>query len=392
MDTQFLYLHRISLVALGVWPYHRTMFVQLHACVFCLTMISFLIFQLTPFLTTECTIECIIEILSTSLYLLLCLIHYISFWINTHVVKHVLEYLQCACSELKDENEIAIIKRYGHIAKCVAIGIILLAMCGLFIMTLLPFLPRIYGTFFLVNKSEPYPNTFIITEYFIDEEKYFYFILLHQGAAYYIAVGTMIAAGIVVTGYCTYSCGFCAIASYRIDQAIRITSDEVTNRKNKSKINKKISHAVNIHHTTLEFIEFFLHNFEGTYTLLLAIVVICLSLHLFGLCQAILFADRMQEFVLHYTFTLSILICTLGGNYVGQAVTDHYNYIFLSAYNVRWYIAPLRVQRLIVFLLQKGTKPYSMKVGGLYTISLENFASLSTAAISYFTVLYSLQN
>ncbi|RLU25591.1 ObirOr5-9E51 [Ooceraea biroi] len=392
MDTQFLYLHRISLVALGMWPYHRTMFVQLHACVFCLTMISFLIFQLTPFLTTECTIEFIIEILSTSLYLLLCVINYISFWINTHVVKHVLEYLQCTCSELKDENEIAIIKRYGHIANCLAIGLTLLAMCGLFIATLLPFLPRIFGIFFPVNKSEPYRKMFIITEYFIDEEKYFYFIFLHQCAAYYIAVGTLIGAGIVMTGYSTYICGFFEIASYRIEQAMRINNDEVTNQKNKREIDKKISHAVNIHRIALDYIEFFLHNFERTYTLLLVIVVICLSLHLFGLCQAVLFADRTQEFLLHYTFTLSILTCTLGSNYVGQAVTDHYNFIFLSAYNVRWYIAPVRVQRLIVFLLQKGTKPYSMKVGGLYTTSLENFASLSTASISYFTVLYSLQN
>ncbi|XP_026831078.1 odorant receptor 24a isoform X3 [Ooceraea biroi] len=375
MDTQFLYIHRISLVAIGLWPYHRTMLVQLHSCVFSLTMISFIIFQLTTFLTTEWTIDFIVDILSTSLFLLLCVIHYNSFWINTHVVKHVLENLQYICSDLKDENEIAIIKRYGHIAKCMAIGSILLMMCSLFLLSLLPILPRISGTSFLVNKSQLY-RTYIRTEYFVDQEKYFYFILLHLYAAQYIAGGTLIGTGIVVVGYLIYFCGLFDIASYRVGQAMRKNSNEVTNRENKREIDKKIRHAVDIHRTTLEFTDFFLYNFEGTYILIITIIVLCLSLHLFGIFHNVSFVFRMEKFVLHCGFTFAILGISLGGNYISQAITDRYNNIFSSAYNIQWYIAPVRVQRLILFLLERGAKPYEIKYGGLYTASLENFATV----------------
>ncbi|RLU26114.1 ObirOr5-9E27 [Ooceraea biroi] len=392
IDTQFFYLHRISLVTLGLWPYDRTMLVQLRSCVFSLITISFIIFQLTTFLTTEWTIDFIVEILSISLFFLLCIIPYHFIWLDKHLVKHMLENLQRICSELKDENEIAIIKRYGHIAKCVAIGLTLLAMWGLFVFTLLPILPRIFGIFsLLVNKSESYRKIYIRTEYFVDEEKYFYFILLHLYAAQYIAVGTLIGAGILVTGYSTYFCGLFNIASYRIKQAMRINCDEVTNQKNKREINKKISQAVDIHRTALKLIEFLLCNFEGTYFVLIAIIILCLSLQLVGIFYAISFAFRMENFLIHCGFTVGILTCSLGINCVGQAITDHYNYIFSSAYNVRWYVASVRVQRLILFLLQKGTKPYNMKFGGIYTISLESFASLSTVSISYFTVIYSMQ-
>ncbi|XP_011338705.3 uncharacterized protein LOC105280139 [Ooceraea biroi] len=229
MDTQFFYIHRISLVAIGLWPYHRTMLVQLQSCVFSFIMISCIIFQLTTFLTTEWTIDFIIEVLSTSLVVFLCAIQYNFIWINTHVVKHILENLQYVCSELKDENEIAIIKRYGHVAKCISIGLTLLAMCGLFILTLSPILPRIFGFFFLVNESESYRNIYIRTEYFVEEEKYFYFILLHLYAAQYIAIGTLIGGGILVIGYSTYFCGLFNVARYRIEHAMRINSDEVTN-------------------------------------------------------------------------------------------------------------------------------------------------------------------
>ncbi|XP_026831079.1 uncharacterized protein LOC105280138 isoform X4 [Ooceraea biroi] len=333
IDTQFLYIHRMSLVAIGLWPYHRTMLVQFQSCVFSLTTISCIIFQLTTFLTTEWTIDFIVEVLSVSLFTLLCAIQYNSLWINMHVVKRLMEHLQYMCSDLKDENEIAIIKRYGHIAKCVAIVL----------------------------------------------------------ASQYVAGGTLLGTGILVAGYSSYFCGFCSIASYRIEHAMRINSDEVTKWKNKREIDKKISHAVVIHRTAFEFTNLFIYNFEGTYLLIIAIIVICLSLHLFGIFQAVYFIYSMENFILHCSFTIGILGCSLGGNFLGQAITDHYNYIFSTAYNVRWYVAPVRVQRLILFLLQRGAKPYDVKFGGLYTTSLENFATLSTASISYFTVMCSIQ-
>ncbi|RLU25938.1 ObirOr5-9E87 [Ooceraea biroi] len=390
MDTQFLYIHRLSLAAIGLWPYHRTMLVQLQSSVFSLTMISYLIFQLTTLLTTEWTIDFIVEILSTSLFVLLCTILYNSCWINTHVVKRVLDNLQYICSDLKDENEIAIIKRYGYIAKCVAVAYTLLTIGGFFSLSLLPILPRIFGIFSLVNKSELHHNIYMRTEYFVDQEKYFYFILLHLYAVQYIGGGILLGESIVMVGYGTYSCGLFNIASYRIEQAMRISSDEVTNRKNKKEIDRKISHAVNIHRTALEFITFFLHSFEGTYFVLIAIIVISLSLNLFGIFQAVCLS-KMENCVLHFSFALGLLTCSLGANYIGQAITDHYTYIFSTAYNVRWYIAPVRVQRLLLFLMQKGAKPYSIKLGGLCTLSLENFASLSSVSLSYFTIICSIQ-
>ncbi|EZA47404.1 hypothetical protein X777_16324, partial [Ooceraea biroi] len=237
---------------------------------------------LTTLLTTEWTIAFIVEILSTSLFVLLCTILYNSCWINTHVVKRVLDNLQYICSDLKDENEIAIIKRYGYIAKCVAVAYTSLTMCAFFMATLLPFLPRIFGIFSLVNESKPHRNIYMRTEYFVDQEKYFYFILLHLYATQYIGGGILLGEAIVMVGYGTYSCGLFNIASYRIEQAMRISNDEITNRKNKKEIDRKISHAVNVHRTALEFITFFLHSFEGTYFVLIAIIVISLSLNLFG--------------------------------------------------------------------------------------------------------------
>ncbi|KAH0944435.1 hypothetical protein HN011_001082, partial [Eciton burchellii] len=60
-------------------------------------------------------------------------------------------------------------------------------------------------------------------------------------------------------------------------------------------------------------------------------------------------------------------------------------------YNIPWYLASLNIQKLILFLLQKGSKIFTLSIGGLITGSLRNFASLAGTSISYFTVIYSMQ-
>ncbi|XP_018361729.1 PREDICTED: uncharacterized protein LOC108760343 [Trachymyrmex cornetzi] len=77
------------------------------------------------------------------------------------------------------------------------------------------------------------------------------------------------------------------------------------------------------------------------------------------------------------------------GNYVGQNITDHNNQVFVTAYNVQWYKTPLHIQRMILFLLQRRVKEFSLNIGGIYDASIEGFATLIKASISYFTVMYS---
>jgi len=45
-------------------------------------------------------------------------------------------------------------------------------------------------------------------------------------------------------------------------------------------------------------------------------------------------------------------------------------------YNIDWYMASLRVQKLILFLLQKGSTDFKVNIGGLIIPSLEGFAMI----------------
>lgn len=55
---------------------------------------------------------------------------------------------------------------------------------------------------------------------------------------------------------------------------------------------------------------------------------------------------------------------------------DIHRYNFFSRYNVRWYIAPLYIQKTILFLLQRNTKNFTLNVGGFFVASIECFATV----------------
>lgn len=52
------------------------------------------------------------------------------------------------------------------------------------------------------------------------------------------------------------------------------------------------------------------------------------------------------------------------------------HYLYVHRYDVQWHIAPLHIQKIILFLLQRGAKDYTINVGGLFVGSLECFATV----------------
>ncbi|XP_018051962.1 PREDICTED: odorant receptor Or2-like [Atta colombica] len=194
----------------------------------------------------------------------------------------------------------------------------------------------------------------------------------------------MIATGTMLLAYLQHTCGMFNIASYRIEQAINILQKD--DLKNESKIYKEIIYAVDIHRRAMEFTDFLISNFEGSFFFLIAIGVTCLSLNLL---QAASYRDNIEQLILPLLIIIILYVYLFVSNWTAQEITDHNEYVFATVYNVQWYIAPLHIQKMMLFLLQRGTKAFHMILGGIFVASLESAAALMSTSISYFTVLYS---
>ncbi|XP_071560224.1 odorant receptor 49b-like [Temnothorax nylanderi] len=384
LETRHFNVNRILLLAVGLWPYQRSRVVELQFILLLGILITFIIFQFTTFLTSKCTPEHIIKIISTTFFFTYYVIQYNSFWINADTVRSLLDRLQDVCNELRDENEFAILKKYGSKAKRYTTAIILLGTYGVGTTTALYIWATIQNIGLPKNESRLNPSEYFMTEYFIDQEKYSYLITLHVLATIYIGSVTLTATGTMLLAYLQHICGMFSIASYRIKQAINILQKNFL--KSENMVYKEITYAVDIHRKAMEFTDSLRSNFEGSFFLLMVIGVTCISVNLFWLAS---YNDGIEKLVAPFLMINIIYAFLFLANYTAQEITDHNEYVFATVYNVQWYTAPLHIQKIILFLLQRGIKPFHLNYGGIFVASLENAATLFSTSISYFTVLYS---
>ncbi|XP_036146411.1 uncharacterized protein LOC118644160 [Monomorium pharaonis] len=156
-----------------------------------------------------------------------------------------MEQVQFIYDDLKDNNEIAIFERYGNIAKCYTIAFIICLVCSLFIIINIQLWPDFINIILSINESQP-RRLSIATEYFIDQEKYYYLMLFHFNASICIGFFSIVATGSMLFAYLQHACGAFEIASYRIKNAIKIYIQDI-NLKNKILVYKNLISGVNIH-------------------------------------------------------------------------------------------------------------------------------------------------
>ncbi|CAL1681323.1 unnamed protein product [Lasius platythorax] len=248
VETEYFSLNKILLLAVGLWPYQQSN----------LTRFQFIF--LSSILTTNVIFQ----------------------------VKDLLEQLLHACNELKEGNEIAIINEYGYNGKRYTTALIVLAVCSLFIIIVVSFCSDIFNIILPTNVSRSH-HLLTITEYFIDQEKYFYFILLHSIASICIGATVMLAIGAMLITYLQHTCGMFKIASYRIERAMSINMLQNINQENILIFNGLIC-AVNIHRQAMRLSKHLLSSFEAMMFCLIIFGVLSVSLNLFRV--ALLICDK----------------------------------------------------------------------------------------------------
>ncbi|KAL6417799.1 hypothetical protein ACFW04_012527 [Cataglyphis niger] len=226
-------------------------------------------------------------------------------------------------------------------------------------------------------------------KYLVDQENYLYLILLYVDMSIFIGGTAMVATGLMLIAYLKHACGMLRIVSYRIKKAINMQNN--VSPKNEIAMYKGIIYAVDIHRTAMKFSTFLFSYLHLSHFFLIIVGVVCLSLNLYAISEIVLYGGDIDQFLLHFLIVIIIFIYLFFANYAGQELTDHNNDIFFAVYSVQWYAAPLHIQRLILFLLQRGSKALNLNLGGVSILSLQFFATLLKASISYFTVMYSTQ-
>ncbi|XP_019887127.2 uncharacterized protein LOC105279101 isoform X2 [Ooceraea biroi] len=385
LEAQYFNLNRILLQSTALWPFQQSKLVQLHFIINWTVLMVAIICQITTFSTSQFTPKFFLKVFSGVLFLIVLVVHYSSFRFNITILKDLMGQLHCACTKLRDKNEIAIIQKYGRNAKryTAALLVVFFILESIFWASqiIIPYLDDVTP----INGCRPH-RLQIAVEYFIDQQKYYYVILLHMNAAIFIGVLTFLAMGTLMIAYLQHTCGMFTIACYRIEHAMEINILKNISLNNEFSISKKIVNAVNIHREAMKLSEDLITRFDTMYFCLTVLVVITMSLNLF---QILTSEENIIEATVPTVTVLVLILYVFFANFFGQNVIDHNNEVYAAAYNIRWYMCPLRIQRLILLLLQRKAREFQLTCGGLFVASFECFATLAKATMSYFTVMHS---
>ncbi|EZA61376.1 hypothetical protein X777_12474 [Ooceraea biroi] len=369
LEAQYFNLNRILLQGTAQWPFEQSKLTRLQFIINWTILVSAIMCQIPTCFTSQFTSKFAIKVFSCVLFLSFVTIHYTSFRFNIKTVKDLMEQLHCACTKLRDKNEIAIIQEYGSTANritaafVVLFGIIKSAFWA--IQVAIPYLDNVTP----INGCRPH-RLYIAVEYFIDQEKYYYVILIHINAALFIGILTVLATATLMLMFFHHACGMFKIACYRIEHAIEINTLKHISFNSVPSISKKIVYAVDIHRQAMQITDHLMNRFDT-------------------ISQSVIFEHNIKEAIIPSVSVIVISIYVFLSNVFGQHITDHNNEIYAAAYNIRWYLCPHHVQRLIVLLLQRKAKQFHLTCGGMFIASYECFATLAKATMSYFTLMHS---
>ncbi|XP_077264116.1 uncharacterized protein LOC143898476 isoform X3 [Temnothorax americanus] len=299
LEARYYSLIRLLLLAVGLWPYQQSKFTQFQFIFFSAILSASIIFQLTPLILLKCTSDLVTKVLSPVSFFTMFIINYNVFRLNIEVVKKLLMELQHILNKLRDKNEIAIVKKYSCIANRYTITLTALVVCGIFVSIIV----RIWSN--LINVDVPMNishqrsrHLFIITEYFVDQEKYFHLILFHI---------------------------------YRIEHAMSIDILQNITLKNKILMPEGIIYAVDIHRQAMKLSRDLLSAFDIMMVWLITCGVVCVSINLFQIFQIASSGNNVEELLFPFIFLFTSVIYMFIANYIGQNITDHNKYVFSTA-------------------------------------------------------------
>ncbi|KYN33061.1 hypothetical protein ALC56_12695 [Trachymyrmex septentrionalis] len=303
-------------------------------------------FALTTFITTEYNIDILLQVLAHSISWLGYTLKYNILCLNIRRVRDLMQRILYDWNELNNLQEIKIIKEYADIGRFITLIVTLFIYVCLFCGILILFL----SNFFLnitSDKNESRPRQLpILVECFIDQQKYFFLILFFLCFAAVCAFTVIAATETIIMCYIHHACGLFEIA---------------------------------------RFIEMFKRNYILAYSVLLPFGVLSLSINLYHLSRLIA-SKKYYDIIINVLFVIGHFWNMFFGNYFGQKVIDHSSNVFYRIYNVQWYIAPLRAQKLLLLMMQRSMRHCTIILTGLFIPSLEGFATLTTFITTEYNV------
>ncbi|XP_011686089.1 PREDICTED: odorant receptor 13a-like [Wasmannia auropunctata] len=372
----------------GQWPYQERRTRLFRVGLITVAIFSLTVPQVGKFIQCNGDVRCIMLIVPTGFAMLIILVKLYTCHLNNSKIKSLTDHLRSDWEKLESAEEYEIMKTYAANSKlfCSAFCLYMYISAGMFVSISL--VPHIMNVVLPLNESWP---IFMPYEayYFVDIEKYFFYIFIHVFVSIEIGMTVTIAHDSMIVVYMEHACSIFAVAGFRFQTLSRNVRDDAISITSPDDVYyQKIAISVYAHWRALRFAELLESTFYVTFAVQILIVTIAMSI---TLLQIVLRLDEVLEAMRYTLFVIVQVVHLFYFSMQGQRLIDHSVQMRDKIYNSSWYNIPAKSQRLLLYVMRRSMQPNFLSAGKIYIFSLKSFTTVVQSSVSYFTVLASFQ-
>ncbi|XP_025266868.1 uncharacterized protein LOC105255145 [Camponotus floridanus] len=308
------------------------------------------------------------------------LVKIFTFYFNKQKIKDLTDRLFMNWDMLENQEEREIMRKYTktgkwyaliyafyvHIAGYIYIGLMLFASIAL--------IPRILDIVFPLNTSRPIELVYP-AYYFVNEEKYFYYIFCHMIISAELSLTGVVATDSMLFVYMEHLCGLFAVIGFRFEHMLYKYNNVKKLMINRSDdmYCKNVMFAVHVHREALQFAILLENTFSLSFGIQMLIAVVGMSISLVQFTMQLHDFGEAMRYMLFIGGQLIHLFCY---SFQGQKLINHSTGICDKIYNGSWYEIPITAQRLLLMVMRKGIEASTFTAGKIYVFSLANFTAV----------------
>ncbi|XP_076382204.1 uncharacterized protein LOC117224175 isoform X3 [Megalopta genalis] len=374
---------------MSLWPFDNSLTAKAWRIFFTISPLTCIYVQIS-LIPANFTFRNILFALTFGLPLLLFSCRYVGIVYTFPTIRFIFEHLQSDFSTLRNPTELEILSKHAHSSRRVVYGFLCIA-CGSFAYVHLIIAgPLILDV--LVPMNEPRDNGLQSFGFFVStDNKNIYWVACIFLLSAMTGVITIICSESTLFVISQYCCGLFEIANYRFTNMIYETVHKPDNPRQRYFMRASMREAVEIHTKAINFVRIFGYDARLPYLIAIVVVVVSMSLNLYRSILAMTEKDDMKNMCNALIIGIIHVVAVFMGNYIGQEVIDNSVAIFHDIYNSLWYYCPVKMQKMVLLIMQRSISGSMLDFSGLFCPSNKGFATMMSSSFSYFTTICSLK-
>nr|KAF7438786.1 hypothetical protein H0235_001177 [Vespula pensylvanica] len=382
-ENRYYNINKALMYVIGIWPYQNSKRALRIILSYTILTVATIVL-IAKFTTTKYDVDLLVDIFTFLIPNLCYYSGYCTYHYNMKKIKKLFDMIKFDWGELKNPEEMAIIKKYATKSKNYTIILTVIFIGFFFIFIVIYLLPHLLNVVVPLNqprKSKSFPiETFFKIEDSIYGLVLIFFIIASLGVIALAAYGSFLL-------FIQHACGMLSLTGFILEHVFIDSEQCIYNNNENEMIYKSIIRSIRFHIRTLKFIDFIKDISEECYTIQISLVLILIASDYLKFMQIKKeISENIDDAIICIIHVIGIMFSLFINCHAGQQIIDHSNYVFHKVKVIPWYLASKKIQKSAIIILMRSQKSCYLEVGRTFISSYEFFVLVLKTSMSYATL------